>query len=239
MTSIAVVYVGLLLLAPLCASAQRHFSERPVDAVFARDRLLDWSFWLITPVFTGVLTRIATLGLFGVVVVVVALPPGPLAALPIAAQVIAALLLADVVGYLTHRARHSRWLWVFHRLHHSPRKLDWLAAARLHPIDDLIDNVVVGGVLLLLGVRFEVFAALGPLLLLHTLFVHMNVTWDLGPLRRVLVSPALHRWHHSVEQRDVNFAGMFAFIDVAFGTFWLPADRRPGGYGVDDDDDDG
>jgi sterol desaturase/sphingolipid hydroxylase (fatty acid hydroxylase superfamily) len=226
----AIVYGGLLVLAPLCALAQRRWRERTVDAVFARDRVIDWAFWLITPLFTGVLTRIATLALVAALAPVVG--AGPLAQVPLAAQVVLVLLVADAVGYASHRLRHTRALWWLHRVHHAPDKLDWLAAARMHPLDDLIDNVLVGAVLLLLGTSRELFAIVGPLLLLHTLYVHMNVTWDHGPLARVLVSPAAHRWHHSREERDVNFAGMFSFIDVLGGTFHLPHDRRPHSFGA-------
>ncbi len=68
----------------------------------------------------------------------------------------------------------------------------------------------------------------------------MNLNFDWGwPLRYVLVSPNMHRWHHAAddpEAVDGNFAVVFAFWDVAFGTFYVPKDRLPESYGVWDED---
>jgi len=53
-------------------------------------------------------------------------------------------------------------------------------------------------------------------------------------LRYVLASPAFHRWHHTTEQEglDRNFAGLFPFIDVLFGTFYMPRGRQPAAFGI-------
>jgi sterol desaturase/sphingolipid hydroxylase (fatty acid hydroxylase superfamily) len=147
--------------------------------------------------------------------------------LPIWLQAILSLLIADIIGYWSHRLRHTPGFWKFHVIHHAPVRLDWLAAARMHPVDDIVDNTLVGVPILLLGFDLRLFAFLGPVLLLHTLLVHANVRWNFGPLRWVFVSPALHRWHHArdLENRPRNFAGMFAFVDWIFGTFYLPAEQ--------------
>ena len=55
------------------------------------------------------------------------------------------------------------------------------------------------------------------------------------PLRHVLVSPEFHHWHHSSETaaRDKNFAGLFSFYDVLFGSAYLPTGQHPKAFGVD------
>ena len=47
-----------------------------------------------------------------------------------------------------------------------------------------------------------------------------------------------HRWHHAAEAEGLNrnFAGMFPFIDLAFGTFHMPLDRSPARYGIPEGD---
>jgi len=54
------------------------------------------------------------------------------------------------------------------------------------------------------------------------------------PLRYVIASPTFHRWHHSNEPEaiDKNFAGLFAFIDLAFGTFYMPDQKQPTRFGI-------
>ncbi|HEV2719528.1 MAG TPA: sterol desaturase family protein [Thermoanaerobaculia bacterium] len=73
-----------------------------------------------------------------------------------------------------------------------------------------------------------------PLLTLYAILRHANVSWDSGPLRTVIASPRFHRWHHTSEEEglDRNFAGMFPWIDIVFGTFHMPEGREPAEFGV-------
>lgn len=245
MISLAIVYLGILVLAPLFSWLERRRPERP--AVGPRLRPLDVAYWLVmTPLVTGTLTRAATIGAIGVLAHLIASrapdaflaelrAASPLAALPIAFALPLALVVADAVGYFSHRLRHRGVFWPFHAIHHSAEALDALAAARMHPVDDMIDNVLVGGAILLLGFAPEVFLALGPMLFLHTMLTHANVPWDFGPLRFVFVSPAFHRWHHARDRagaRGCNYAGMFSWLDLAFGTFHLPRGEAPDAFGA-------
>jgi len=83
-----------------------------------------------------------------------------------------------------------------------------------------------------------VVAAYAPFLTFHALLLHTNVPWTFGPLRYVVSSPAFHRWHHTTETEglDKNFAGLFPFIDMAFGTFYMPPGRQPARFGIVADD---
>jgi sterol desaturase/sphingolipid hydroxylase (fatty acid hydroxylase superfamily) len=234
--SLALVYVGLLVLGGFFAAAQRRWPGLPPASIWQRDRLTDFTYWLFTPLVTGSLTRGATLGVAGLL----AWSTGSASfthagVLPLWLQAILVLLLADFIGYWSHRLRHTRGFWPFHAIHHASRQLDWLAAARMHPVDDFVDNVCVGVPILLLGFDLRLFAFLGPALILHTLLVHANVAWKFGPLRFLLVSPHMHRWHHALELEDraCNFAGMFAFFDVIFGTLHIP-NSAPQVFGVRD-----
>lgn len=188
-------------------------------------RWLDLTYWFFfTPLITGMLTRLTTLGAFAAMAMVVTRPT---LSLSIWLELPLALLLADIAGYWSHRMRHRGPLWHFHAIHHSPRKLDALAAARMHPVDDIIDNTLVATALFIAGFSAQTIFAIGPILFLHIALTHANVTWDFGPLRKLLVSPVHHRAHHEVGTGK-NYAGMFSFIDVLFGTYAVAAGREYG-----------
>ncbi len=110
----------------------------------------DVIYWLTTPLLTRSVTRIG---------MVLALIPlfallgrpltresvlagyGPLAQWSLPMQAIAIIVLGDFVGYWTHRLFHRGWLWRVHAVHHSSEHLDWLAAVRVHPLNDLGNRV--------------------------------------------------------------------------------------------------
>ncbi len=238
----AVVYLGLFTLGPLLFWLE---SRWPATArVRTRAALiLDGVYWVVTPVFTGTLSRGLVLGLVGAV----GFAAGhglqgfaflarlqatmPFSRMPWPAQFLLALLISDAIGYWSHRLRHTRLLWNLHAVHHSAEELTASAAARLHPLDEALDSMLMGVPVLLLGFPLELFAVLGPFFVLHTLLLHANLTWSFGPLSRVLASPRFHRRHHARDLPPKNFGGVFAFFDVLLGTFELP-DRDVGVFGI-------
>lgn len=152
-------------------------------------------------------------------------------------QAVEIVLLADLVGYWTHRVFHGRLLWRFHAVHHATKELDWLSSVRVHPVNEALTRAAQVVPLFALGFRGQVLVGLTPLFTLYALALHANVPWDLGPLRYVLASPAFHRWHHTTEERglDKNFAALFPIWDLLFGTFYLPAGEQPTVFGVRDE----
>lgn len=248
MISWALVYVGLAIFAPLCALAQRLWpASDPLPRPFDRSRRLDWAYWLVTPLATGLLTRVTTLGFGATIALALGMhlrdahdlfevfhARSPIAAWPFAMQCVVALVLADFVSYWSHRLRHHARFFPLHAVHHAPAQLDWLAAARMHPLDDLVDNVAVTLPILLLGFDSRIFLALGPLLIVHTLYLHSSVRLSLGRLRYVIASPDFHRWHHAVDvaAQNANFGGVLSIWDVLFGTFRMPPERATS-FGLD------
>jgi sterol desaturase/sphingolipid hydroxylase (fatty acid hydroxylase superfamily) len=203
----------------------------------------DLCYWLFTPLVTRAATRAAVL----IAVVPVALLLygrvdqdemlagwGPLSRLPLLAQAVLMIILADFVGYWVHRAFHQNWLWRFHAIHHSSVDVDWLSAVRLHPLNDAVMRVAAAVPLLALGFAPLALMTIAPILGVLALVVHANVDWDWGPLRTVIASPRFHRWHHTDESeaRDKNFAGLFPLWDILFGTYYMPRDRVPTVFGT-------
>jgi sterol desaturase/sphingolipid hydroxylase (fatty acid hydroxylase superfamily) len=212
---------------------------------------VDVAWWFVTPLITKWISRAAiVLVLVGAAAVSgvaieqrtleAFLAPRPaIAQLPWLVQLAAFLLLADLLAYATHRWLHaSRRMWPIHAVHHSSTAVDWLSAVRVHPLNDVVTRLAQAVPIVLIGFDPSIVAAYVPLFLFYGILVHANVGWTFGPLRHVLASPVFHRWHHAADEDGLNrnFAGMFPFIDLAFGTFHMPRDRRPERFGIPDGD---
>jgi sterol desaturase/sphingolipid hydroxylase (fatty acid hydroxylase superfamily) len=159
------------------------------------------------------------------------------AAQPSWLQFLEAVFIAEFFGYWAHRMTHSiPWLWRFHSVHHSTEELDWLAAARLHPIDQIFNRTMIVLPLFMMGFTKETFGAFLGLSTLWAIFLHSNVRFRFRWLSFVVGTPELHHWHHSNEKEayDKNFSGQMPLLDMLFGTFYLPKDKRPSRYGIDE-----
>lgn len=249
--SVASVAIGLVILGAVFGVL-----ERVVPAVAGQPRIrrgtwLDVAWFFVTPLVSKSISRVAIVLVLVAVAAASGVPirldalqdflaPRPaLAALPWGVQLALLLLVADLLGYASHRWLHaSARLWPLHAVHHSSTAVDWLSAGRVHPLNDVVTRLAQSLPIVLIGFDPAIVAAYVPVLIFYAVLVHANVDWTFGPLRYVLASPIFHRWHHAAEHdgRNRNFAGMFPFIDLAFGTFHMPAGRRPERYGIPEDD---
>lgn len=163
-----------------------------------------------------------------------------MAALPTWQQGLLTILGFNVTYYWEHRLAHSwAFLWRFHSVHHSSERLDWLAAARQHPLEGFVGGFVLTAPLILLGFPLVGIGAAGILLAVNDVLIHANVRWRLLRLSRWFPTPEYHHWHHTneAESRDKNFG--WPVLDRVFGTFYLPADKRPTVYGTHEPTPDG
>jgi sterol desaturase/sphingolipid hydroxylase (fatty acid hydroxylase superfamily) len=203
----------------------------------------DLAYWVCTPLVTRAVVRIAVL-IAAVPVALLAYGKldrdliqhgfGPAAGVPLWLQAIAILLISDAAGYWMHRGFHGRRLWRFHAVHHSSQDLDWLAAVRVHPLNDVTMRLATTIPVLALGFSPLAVAGIVPVLTLFAILLHANIDWDWGPLRAVIASPRFHRWHHTDEAaaRDRNFAGLFPIWDLLWGTYHMPRGRLPSTFGT-------
>jgi sterol desaturase/sphingolipid hydroxylase (fatty acid hydroxylase superfamily) len=210
-----------------------------------RDLLTDLCYWFLIPLI-GRYLRIGLLVLGAALAFGATTAPelaelyedghGPLAQLPLWAQAAIFLVGSDLMMYWSHRAFHRAPLWKYHAVHHSSEELDWISAARFHPVNLFLGSVAADVVLLLAGISPKIFVILGPFTVAHSAFVHANLSWTLGPFRYVLAGPVFHRWHHTSADRggDKNFAPTFPLLDLMFGTFYMPANEVPDAYGIAD-----
>lgn len=155
---------------------------------------------------------------------------------PLLLQFLAALLIADLGYYAAHRLFHTApALWRFHAIHHSIEELDWVAAHRVHPVDQVLTQFISLAPLLVIGFSTDALLLFGAVYKWQSLLKHANVKSDFGALRWLFASPAFHHWHHANEAAaiDKNFAGQLPFIDLLFGTAHMPAGEMPRRYGTD------
>jgi sterol desaturase/sphingolipid hydroxylase (fatty acid hydroxylase superfamily) len=175
------------------------------------------------------------------------MPPGVTATYtnwPLGLRLLTALVVAEVGLYWGHRWCHEiPILWRFHAVHHSPTQLDWLVNSRGHPVDFIFTRLCGLFPLYVLGLGNPIEGDPGAIPVMVMLigpawgfFIHANVRWRFGPLEWLIATPAFHHWHHandSVAVLNKNFAPMWPWIDLVFGSLHLPANRQPLAYGTE------
>jgi sterol desaturase/sphingolipid hydroxylase (fatty acid hydroxylase superfamily) len=162
-------------------------------------------------------------------------------------------LILDFGGYWVHRCHHElSALWPFHAVHHSAEVLSPVTVYRKHPIYDLIGT---GFASLLSGSLLGVFvffffgqvtvltvgginACYFAFNILGANLRHSHIWLDYGPvLDRILISPAQHQVHHSIDcrHRDKNYGEVLAIWDWIFGTLYVPQGKEELVFGLADD----
>ncbi len=152
---------------------------------------------------------------------------------------IAALILLDGWHYLFHVLAHKiPWLWRFHVMHHNATHLEATVAMRFHAAEIAVQCLLSLPVYLLLGVTiFEVLlyqVVLLPIAMFHHADVRLAGWFDRA-LRAVIVTPDMHRLHHSKWERetDSNFAAVLSVWDRIFGSYRWREDAAAVDIGID------
>ena len=149
-------------------------------------------------------------------------------------QFFALTAVTDLVSYGWHRCAHaSRFLWVFHRIHHSQTHLTPLTNYRFHAGDMALRGTLQAVPVVMLGADASWFVAAIWVETALNLLAHSDLDWGYGRAGYLLVSPRFHRIHHAAEPALArkNFGFLLAIWDHAFGTADGGA-GRPATYGV-------
>jgi sterol desaturase/sphingolipid hydroxylase (fatty acid hydroxylase superfamily) len=228
-----IIFITGLIFVPL----ERLFALHREQKIFRRGWANDLIFLFFNSILIklGFLAIIAT-SIFAAAKIIPASFQSTVGGLPYWVQIPAIILLSDLGFYWTHRMFHAvPWLWKFHAIHHSIEELDWLAAARVHPVDQILTKG--SSFVLVFALGFSEWAIGVYVLLYHwqSFLIHANVRIGFGPLRFLFASPEFHHWHHSSdrEARDKNFSGQLSFLDALFGTLHMPRGQLPKAYGLD------
>ena len=154
-------------------------------------------------------------------------------AMPAGVNVVVALLLLDLGHFGIHWGLHNvPLLWPIHRLHHTDQDFDFTTSARFHPLEAIVETganllviVLVGAPLLSVTIYLLSYA-------ITTVWVHGNVRmpegWD-HRLRWIVVTPDMHRTHHSQIERETNsnYGGFLSLWDRLLRTY---VDEPAGGH---------
>ena len=136
--------------------------------------------------------------------------------LPSWATILLAVIILDMMIYWQHVAFHKvPILWRLHKVHHADRDLDASSGLRFHPIEIVISMAYKMVLVVALGAPVIAVIIFEILLNGCALFNHANIRlpkWLEKPLRQIMVTPALHRIHHSVIERETNSNYGFSVI---------------------------
>jgi len=146
-------------------------------------------------------------------------------ALPAWASIVAAVIILDLAIYLQHVLFHAvPALWRLHRMHHADLEFDVSTGVRFHPIEIVLSAVIKLAVVAALGASPIAVLIFEVLLNATTMFNHGNVRMPRGldrALRWIVVTPDMHRVHHSIVSRETNsnFGFNLPWWDFLFGTY--------------------
>jgi sterol desaturase/sphingolipid hydroxylase (fatty acid hydroxylase superfamily) len=155
----------------------------------------------------------------------------PALGLPFWAGAIIGFLVLDLAVYAQHVAVHYiPPLWRLHRVHHADPDFDVSTGIRFHPLEILISQAWKIAVVVAVGAPAAAVLAFEIVLNATSMFSHANLrlppTLD-GLLRRAIVTPEMHRIHHSTIERETNsnFGFNLSIWDRLFGTYRAAAER--------------
>ena len=154
-----------------------------------------------------------------------------LTAWPLWVEFLLAIILLDLAIWAQHLATHKiPILWRLHQVHHADVDVDASTALRFHPIEIMLSMVIKGVVVLILGASPAAILVFAVILNGMAMFNHANIAIP-GRLdrilRRVVVTPDMHRVHHSTDraEHDTNYGFNLSLWDHLFGTYKAQPDK--------------
>ena len=152
-------------------------------------------------------------------------------------QLITGFLIADVFMYWWHRANHQvPFFWRFHSFHHTDKKLNTTSSVRFHAVELLLSYVFKVPVFAILGISPLTITVYGliflPVVILHHSNIRISKTVD-KILRMFIVSPGMHRIHHSITKFETNsnYSSVLPYWDTLFKSY-VPKSQKPIVFGI-------
>lgn len=145
--------------------------------------------------------------------------------LPFFVSVLLSIVAMDFIIYLQHVLVHAvPALWRLHRVHHADLDFDVTTGSRFHTIEIILSMLIKFATIVVLGPPVVAVVFFEVILNGMAMFNHSNVRLPLGldrALRMIVVTPDMHRVHHSVEDNETNsnFGFNLSVWDRIFGTY--------------------
>ncbi len=217
-------FIGLFF---LFALLEAFFPRRTRRQSQSKRWLTNWAISILDNVTLRLFSLLVPLLAIGAALDATALGVGVLnkVALPTVLEIALAILVLDFAIWAQHLITHKVPLfWRFHRVHHSDRDIDVTTAIRFHPIEIAFSMGLKILLVYLLGPSAVAVILFEVLLNGTAMFNHANIrlplwldTW----VRLVLVTPDMHRVHHSIhrQEHDSNYGFALSIWDRMFGTY--------------------
>ncbi len=156
---------------------------------------------------------------------------------PLPVQILVGLVSSEFGLYWAHRCSHEYpFLWRFHSVHHSVKKLWIVNTGRFHFVDSAVS--VFGGLpfLILCGISTDAIVWVSAITAYIGILTHCNADMRCGVLNKVFNTPELHRWHHSIESRigNNNYGENLMAWDQIFGTYYTRKNAVVGTIGINE-----
>ena len=145
--------------------------------------------------------------------------------LPVWMQVVAGVLILDVMNYWVHRVMHMNpLLWRLHRIHHTDMDVDFTTGVRHHPFEGIVVLIITTAAIFALGLSPLAVAAYQAGRAGVDVLSHANIRLPSGldrMLRWVVITPDMHRIHHSADQpeTDSNYGTLLPWWDRLFKSY--------------------
>lgn len=140
-------------------------------------------------------------------------------------SIVLQILCIDLFVYWWHRINHKIPLfWKFHKFHHEDERMNSTTAVRFHTVELFFSVIAKAVFLVLMGITVTGLVAYGILFFPVILLVHSNIRINQKAdflLRKLIISPLMHRIHHSniIAETNSNYGSVFPFWDRIFKSY--------------------
>jgi sterol desaturase/sphingolipid hydroxylase (fatty acid hydroxylase superfamily) len=158
---------------------------------------------------------------------------------PIWCQYLLMFILADFIQWNIHRLLHkNKYLWEFHKVHHSVQEMGFAAHLRFHWMESVIYKTIQYIPLAMIGFGIQDFFIIHIIAVAIGHLNHANIKLTYGPLKYILNNPVMHLWHHARHLPEgrygVNFGLSLSIWDYLFKTAYIPNENGSEPLGFDD-----